>query len=101
MVLLDPLRSMKARRNSAETQQSDHTLTCVPEVKDGRSQRCFDREAQTQHHPEGGGQIPLSFRKKNPPSVPSCIDKKTKGGCDRGSEPFTAGEAGNNQRFVR
>jgi len=32
-----PLLGMRARRNSTETQHSEHTLSFGPEVKNGRS----------------------------------------------------------------
>jgi len=94
VVLPDPFQRMGTWRNSAETQRSG------PEVKNGRSSAKDDTPERLRDagHPEGGELYPaVEVRRhcKKNSSVLSCIGKRTKEGCDRGSEKsgqFTAEE---------
>jgi len=50
-VVPDPFRGIRARRNSAETEQSDHASRSGPEIKDGK--RWHAGEAQMRDNPKG------------------------------------------------
>jgi len=89
--LPDTFRGMGAWRNSTETQQSGHASKSGPEVKNGRSS-AKDGTPETDN-PEGGELDPAEGVRrccnKNSSSVLSCIGKRTKEGCNRGSEVET------------
>jgi len=91
VVLPDHFRGMGVRRNSAETQQSGHAPRSGPEIEAGRSSAKDDApDVQIRDNTEGGELDPAAdvrrHCKRNSSSVLSCIDKRTKEGCDRSSE---------------
>jgi len=77
-----------ARRNSAKAQQSRHDPRSGPEIKNGSAENDTGK-AQMRDNLEGGkldSAVEVCKRCKNSPSVLSCISKRTKEGCNRGSE---------------
>jgi len=77
-----------ARKNSTETQQSNHNPRSGLEVKMKEVMpNMARRETRMRDNPEEGDLGPADdVRRKNFSSVLSCIDNKTKEGCNRGSE---------------
>jgi len=95
VVLPDPFRRMGAWRNSTETQQSSHAPRSGPEVKNGSGAE----EARMQDSQGGGESDPaegVRVRCMKNSTFLSCIGKRTKEGCDRGSEveTFNSGQDG-------
>jgi len=92
VVLSDPFQGMGAWKNSTETQQSGHVPRSGPEVKNGRSNakdgaserlRCGTIQENLLDPAEG---VRRSCKKN---SVLSCIGKRAREGCGRGSEVGT------------
>jgi len=93
VVLPDPFRGMEAWRNSTETQQSGHAPRSGPEVENGRSgaeeARRRGSDADSQRGGESDPAEGVCWRCKKNSSVLSCIGKRTREGCNRGSEVGT------------
>jgi len=93
VVLPDLFRGMGAWRNFTETQQSDHAPRYGPEVKNGSSAEDGAPERLRCRTIQEASQIlqrVSAGAAKNSPSVLYCIGKRTREGCDRGSEVGTA-----------
>jgi len=94
VALPDPFRVMGARRNSTETQQSDLALRPGPEVKIEVVPKKARRRGSDADNPEGGEPDPTDnvYRscRKDSPFPSTYTDKRTKEGCDHGSEVRTA-----------
>jgi len=93
-VLSDPFRGMRAWRNSTETQQSGTPQGLDQRSINGRNGAEYGAlEAQMRDSQGGGESYPAEGVRRrcimNSPSVLSCIGKRTKKGCDRGSEVET------------
>jgi len=91
VVLPDPFRGMEARRNSTETQQSDHAPRSGSEVENGRSSAedgaperlgCGTVKEEVSRILQEG--VRRCCMKNSP--VFSCISKRTKESCDRSSK---------------
>jgi len=90
-----PLPRGGAWRNSTKTQQSGHAPTSgwirgqneevVPKMAAGEAQMRNSQEGGESDHARGARRRCM----KNSPSVLSCIGKRIKEGCDRGSEVGT------------
>jgi len=82
---------METWRNSAETHQSGHALRPRSEIKIGRSSAKDDALERPQSRTiKEASQILQSLQEKLPFAPSHIISKRTKEGCDHGSEVGTA-----------